>query len=410
MFGAVRRRVLEATNRRQRPHEYHSLLNDHFLSGPPPSERERRERVFWQSIRDSSDPADLEAYLAAWPAGVYAPLARNRLAGLRPRPSDPGSPDTPSPGFRNRLRAAEVERLTAAAGQGDARALARLRVAADANQVDAQTALGGLYDGGRGVSQDYAEAAAWYLRAARRGDADSQNSLGAMYQRGQGVLRDGHEAVRWFRRAADQGHVLAQRNLGVMYSAGQGVPRDPREAAAWYRRAADQGNVQALFDLGVMFSLGDGVARDAEQAAAWFRKAADQGHAYAQTNLGVLYNDGRGVPRDAVEAVFWYGKASEQGFATAQYYLGLSYRDGRGVAGDAVAAHMWFGIAAANGMNRARAARAAMERRMTRAQIARSHSRASTCTQSGYRDCGYLPRRPGSLPFGLGTLARENDR
>ena len=82
MFGAVRRRVLEATNRRQRPHEYHSLLNDYFLSGPPPSERERQERVFWQSIRDSSDPADLEAYLAAWPAGVYAPLARNRLAGL----------------------------------------------------------------------------------------------------------------------------------------------------------------------------------------------------------------------------------------------------------------------------------------------------------------------------------------
>ena len=40
------------------------------------------ELVFWQSITDSNDPADLDAYLAQWPDGVFARLARNRLSRL----------------------------------------------------------------------------------------------------------------------------------------------------------------------------------------------------------------------------------------------------------------------------------------------------------------------------------------
>ena len=41
------------------------------------------ETVFWQSVADSTNPAEFEAYLAQWPEGVYAPLARIRLAALR---------------------------------------------------------------------------------------------------------------------------------------------------------------------------------------------------------------------------------------------------------------------------------------------------------------------------------------
>ena len=38
------------------------------------------ETVFWQSIAESDDRADFEAYLRAFPNGTFAPLARNRLA------------------------------------------------------------------------------------------------------------------------------------------------------------------------------------------------------------------------------------------------------------------------------------------------------------------------------------------
>ena len=324
MFVAVRRRVLAATDRRQRPHEYHGLENEYFLSGPPSAN-------------------------ATWPPTVPGPVV------LAPR---------------------EIAEFTAAAGQGDAEALRRLRQAADASNVHAQVALGALYDAGRGVSRDYARAAVWYLRAAERGDAD------------------------------------AQYNLASMYHTGQGRPPDHGEAAVWYRRAAERGHAAAQFNLGILFFVGAGVAHDPVQAAAWYRRAAEQGYAPAQNNLGAMYVDGKGGRRDPAAGVSWYRKAAEQGYAPAHYNLGVSYRDGSGATADAVSAHMWLSLAARNGERRAGAARVAVERRMTRAQLRRSDRRATTCRRSGYKDCGYPPagrHRADGLPFGVGPLTVPRD-
>ena len=42
------------------------------------------EREFWALVKESEEPSDLEAYLEHYPDGVYAPLARLRLAQLSP--------------------------------------------------------------------------------------------------------------------------------------------------------------------------------------------------------------------------------------------------------------------------------------------------------------------------------------
>jgi hypothetical protein len=52
-----------------------------------PAGDERAELLFWESVRDSDNPSDLEAYLDRYPDGTFAVLARNRLAGMRNRPS-----------------------------------------------------------------------------------------------------------------------------------------------------------------------------------------------------------------------------------------------------------------------------------------------------------------------------------
>ena len=62
-----------------------------------------------------------------------------------------------------------------------------------------------------------------------------------MYDRGRDVPENTAEALRWYRLAAEQGHVGAQNNLGVMYDEGRGVSEDDRAAVNWYRTAADQG-------------------------------------------------------------------------------------------------------------------------------------------------------------------------
>jgi hypothetical protein len=51
---------------------------------PPVSERASQENIFWDSVRKSNSLADYQAYLEAYPNGVFAPLARNRIAAMTP--------------------------------------------------------------------------------------------------------------------------------------------------------------------------------------------------------------------------------------------------------------------------------------------------------------------------------------
>ena len=100
VFRRVRAQVLESTDGEQRPHEYASLLGEHYLSGAPvaaapavasgpgvdgatAAARLQQETVFWESIRESTTASDFEEYLRQFPAGVYRGLATTRLAALR---------------------------------------------------------------------------------------------------------------------------------------------------------------------------------------------------------------------------------------------------------------------------------------------------------------------------------------
>jgi uncharacterized protein len=77
---------------------------------------------------------------------------------------------------------------------------------------------------------------------AENGDANAQALLGGHYARGKGVQQDFTEAARWYRRAADQGDAFAQYNLGVSYAEGQGVPQDYIAAHMWLSLAALRGS------------------------------------------------------------------------------------------------------------------------------------------------------------------------
>ena len=58
-----------------------------------------------------------------------------------------------------------------------------------------------MFETGRGVPQNYTEAAMWYRRAAEQGDSLAQYSLGLLYDRGFGVPRNIVEASKWLNLA-----------------------------------------------------------------------------------------------------------------------------------------------------------------------------------------------------------------
>ena len=142
--------------------------------------------------------------------------------------------------------AGPLEDAKAADERGDyATELRILRPLADQGNALAQSVLGWMYAQGRGVTQDNAQALAWYRKAADQGNAFAQTALAGMYAQGLGVAQDYAQAAVWARKAADQGYVLAQDGLGWMYASGHGVTQDNAQALSWYRKAADQGSADA---------------------------------------------------------------------------------------------------------------------------------------------------------------------
>lgn len=81
--------------------------------------------------------------------------------------------------------------------------------------------------------------------AAECGDSGAQNKLGFMYDQGRGVAQDYAEAVKRYRLSTEQGDASAQPNLALMYDRGDGVSADPFEAAKWLRLAAGQSHANS---------------------------------------------------------------------------------------------------------------------------------------------------------------------
>jgi hypothetical protein len=62
-------------------------------SAAAPPDPKLVDLTYWQSIKDSTDPGDYRSYLSAYPHGMFAALAANRLSSLttsKPAPSESG--------------------------------------------------------------------------------------------------------------------------------------------------------------------------------------------------------------------------------------------------------------------------------------------------------------------------------
>jgi len=73
--------------------------------------------------------------------------------------------------------------------------------------------LGVMFEKGQGVKTDFAESAAWYLKAADKGNAAAQYRLGRFYERGQGVEQNREEALKMYRKSSRQGYQDAKQAL-----------------------------------------------------------------------------------------------------------------------------------------------------------------------------------------------------
>jgi len=131
---------------------------------------------------------------------------------------------------------------------------------------------------------EYATAVQEWRPLAERGDARAQTLVGIMYENGRGVPQNDAQAVKWYQLAAEQGYAFARYNLGGMYKNGRGVPQDYTEAVRLYRLSAEQGHALAQTNLGVLYVSGFGVQQDSVLAHMWFNLGAANGNEFGAEN------------------------------------------------------------------------------------------------------------------------------
>lgn len=149
--------------------------------------------------------------------------------------------------------------------------------------------------------------------AAAKGLPSAEFEVGARFAEGRGVGQNFKEAARWYQKAASHGLAQAQYRLATLYERGLGVGPDIARARVWYEQAAHQGNVKAMHNLAVLNANSTGGAPDYDSAARWFSEASAYGLADSQFNLAVLYDSGLGVEKNPVEAMKWMTLAAKSG-------------------------------------------------------------------------------------------------
>jgi HEAT repeat protein len=93
--------------------------------------------------------------------------------------------------------------------------------------------------GGQLVRKDPALAFKYTLQAAEQGYVPAEAAVGMMYANGKGVQQNYPEAARWWLAAAEGGHVLAAGNVSMLYRGAAGVRPDSIIANKWAKFVAD---------------------------------------------------------------------------------------------------------------------------------------------------------------------------
>ena len=106
MMSKVRGDVEAATDNKQVPWDSSSLRGDFYFNPSSGDERVIQainaanpqvdlDALFWESVKNSKNPKDFSAYLQKFPQGVFAEVARNRLAEMKAPPVVPSAPLNP---------------------------------------------------------------------------------------------------------------------------------------------------------------------------------------------------------------------------------------------------------------------------------------------------------------------------
>ncbi|EGZ25679.1 hypothetical protein PHYSODRAFT_486347 [Phytophthora sojae] len=185
--------------------------------------------------------------------------------------------------------------------------------------VGAMAAMGDLYYwGAHGVPRHHAQAYNYFNRAAQAGDVNSQSAVAGMLLKGEGTAQDNVTAIKWYEKAAEKNHTRALNGLGFIHFHGSGgVSENKSLALEYFERAAEnQEDGDSVFNAGYCHAMGLGTEVNVTRAMEFYDVAARKfGHFDAIFEMGkVLMKGVKGVvPRNCKRALQYLKAASDGG-------------------------------------------------------------------------------------------------
>ncbi len=151
------------------------------------------------------------------------------------------------------------------------------------------------------------------------GDAGACSALGVLYELGRGVAADPRRAAKLYRMACNQGNGRGCTNLGLVLEHGvQGVPAQ-KQARDFYSRACDEGERSGCANLGRLYKEGKVVPKDLAFASDLLTHACRDGETAACLDLAELV-----APSEPDRALSLFVNACVAGEASACSHIQTS--------------------------------------------------------------------------------------
>ena len=115
----------------------------------------------------------------------------------------------------------------------------------------------------------FVDAMPYFAKAADAGVPDAQYAMAQLYEYGKGVETDPAQARTWLHEAAVGGSAIAQVEYGIWLINGKGGPAQPQDGFGFLKFAAERGNPIAINRIAHLFKDGIGTTPDPLEAAKW---------------------------------------------------------------------------------------------------------------------------------------------
>lgn len=259
-------------------------------------------------------------------------------------------------------------------------ALVAYRKAADLGCRDAQFALGSLMERAKST-QNIAEIATWFRKAADQGHAEAEFRTAQAYEIGLGVKRSIVDAIDWYERSISHGKTDANSRLPALWFEAANAEAEPNNKTRLLKKAAEGGHFPA--QVAYALRLANQSNADSAETLKWMKAAAEAGDTECQVKLALAYKNGSLSKANLGETENWLRIAAEKrfryasqpafadaspafdqiiefsfslanrGHSEAMYWLGICYNDGLGVPVDPKQAAKWFHKASQLGYGKA---------------------------------------------------------